>query len=194
MSSPLLANEPPLADDIPNSELPWCMVNLGTAHVQVLNYGQAIFEGMKAQRTEKGEIVLFRPKENAARMKEGALRMSMVPPDEDLFLRGVLGTVRANQDMVPPAGKGSLYLRPLLLGTGSILGLGTAPSFTFTVFGTPVGSYFKVRAVLVLQPQYNFPVWQPPNRNSMPAVYVIEVLWLFYKLPIQRIFCVYTHI
>jgi hypothetical protein len=28
--------------------------------VQVLNYGQSVFEGMKAQRSAKGNIVLFR--------------------------------------------------------------------------------------------------------------------------------------
>ena len=38
---------------------------------QVLNYGQSVFEGMKAQRTATGQIVLFRPKDNAARMAEG---------------------------------------------------------------------------------------------------------------------------
>jgi branched-chain amino acid aminotransferase len=31
----------------------------------VLNYGQGIFEGMKALRTKSGEITLFRPEENA---------------------------------------------------------------------------------------------------------------------------------
>jgi branched-subunit amino acid aminotransferase/4-amino-4-deoxychorismate lyase len=109
-----------------------------------LNYGQSIIEGLKAQRTKNGQIVLFRPVENAARMREGAKRMSMVAPDEELFMKGVLSTVRQNVDMVPPEGKGSLYLRPLLLGTGPILGLGSAPSFTFTVYAAPVGSYFKV--------------------------------------------------
>ena len=38
---------------------------------QVLNYGQSVFEGMKAQRTPGGNIVLFRPDENAARMMAG---------------------------------------------------------------------------------------------------------------------------
>lgn len=70
----------------------------------------------------------------------------MAPPPEDLFLEAVTAAVRANAHMVPPAGKGSLYLRPLLLGTGPIVGLGPAPSFTFTVFATAVGSYFGVRA------------------------------------------------
>ncbi len=34
--------------------------------------------------------------------------------------------VAANQSHVPPIGRGSLYLRPLLLGTGPILGLGAS--------------------------------------------------------------------
>lgn len=47
-------------------------------------------------------------------------------------------------DFVPPLGKGALYLRPLLLGSGPILGLGPAPSYTFTIYAAAVGSYFKV--------------------------------------------------
>lgn len=39
---------------------------------QCLNYGQAVFEGLKAQRTAKGRIALFRPDQNAARMAAGA--------------------------------------------------------------------------------------------------------------------------
>ena len=38
----------------------------------MLNYGQSVFEGMKAQRSARGRIVLFRPEENAARMRAGA--------------------------------------------------------------------------------------------------------------------------
>ena len=38
--------------------------------------------------------------------------------------------VEANADWVPPQGKGSLYLRPLLIGSGPILGLGPAPAYT----------------------------------------------------------------
>ena len=113
--------------------------------MQVLNYGQALFEGMKAQRTPSGEIVLFRPTCNAERMREGAARMSMVAPPEDLFLEGVMSAVRENAEMVPPLGKGSLYLRPLLLGTGPIIGLGPSSEYMFMVFGTAVGAYFKVR-------------------------------------------------
>eukprot|EP00967_Tisochrysis_lutea_P060035 scaffold76650_cov28-Tisochrysis_lutea.AAC.1 len=44
---------------------------------------------------------------------------------------------------VPPHGKGSLYLRPLLIGSGPILGLGPAPEYTFTIYAAAVGAYFK---------------------------------------------------
>ncbi|KAK9907767.1 hypothetical protein WJX75_009620 [Coccomyxa subellipsoidea] len=110
---------------------------------QVLNYGQSVFEGMKAQRSAKGNIVVFRPDENAARMMAGAERLSMPPPPPELFLEAVLSTCRANAHYIPPQGKGSLYMRPLLLGTGSILGLGPAPSYSFVVYAAAVGAYFK---------------------------------------------------
>jgi branched-chain amino acid aminotransferase len=110
---------------------------------QVLNYGQSVFEGMKAQRTEEGHIVLFRPDCNAQRMQDGAARLSMACPSTDEFVAAVESVVRANARMVPPKGKGSLYLRPLLMGTGPILGLGPAPEYTFCVYCAAVGAYFK---------------------------------------------------
>lgn len=45
---------------------------------------------------------------------------------------------------VPPPGRGSLYIRPLLIGSGPILGLGPAPEYTFLIYASPVGNYFKV--------------------------------------------------
>ena len=109
----------------------------------VLNYGQGIFEGMKAFRTVDGEVVTFRPDQNAARFAEGAGRMSMPPVPESIFVDAVKKCISANRDFIPPEGKGSLYLRPLLIGTGPILGLGPAPSYTFLVYCSPVASYFK---------------------------------------------------
>nr|ACN29202.1 unknown [Zea mays] len=44
---------------------------------------------------------------------------------------------------VPPFGKGSLYIRPQLIGSGAMLGVAPAPQYTFIVFVCPVGHYFK---------------------------------------------------
>lgn len=108
-----------------------------------LNYGQGVFEGTKAYRTAKDRVVLFRPQMNAKRMVNSARRLCIPPPSEDFFMNAVVQTVRDNIAYVPPLGKGSLYIRPIVWGTGAVLGVKPAPSYTFIVYVSPVGPYFK---------------------------------------------------
>lgn len=108
-----------------------------------LHYGQAIFEGMKARLTGGGEIVLFRPADNARRMAEGCRRLMMAVYPEDNFVRAVTETVLANKDYVPPPDKGALYIRPVIFASGPVLGVRPADEFIFLVFVAPVGPYFK---------------------------------------------------
>ncbi|KAK1381721.1 Branched-chain-amino-acid aminotransferase [Heracleum sosnowskyi] len=109
----------------------------------VLNYGQGLFEGTKAFRVEDGQICLFRPEHNAIRMQIGAERMCMPAPSTEQFVDAVKETALANRRWIPPTGKGSLYIRPLLIGSGPILGLAPAPEYTFLIYASPVGNYFK---------------------------------------------------
>ena len=109
----------------------------------VLNYGQGLFEGMKAQHAADGSIVLFRPDLNASRMQRGARRLGIPPVPEGMFLDAVHAVVQENSRWVPPMGKGALYIRPLLLGSGAVLGVAPAPEYTFLVYVSPVGPYFK---------------------------------------------------
>ncbi|KAK7252236.1 hypothetical protein RIF29_36047 [Crotalaria pallida] len=123
-----------------------------TPSAAILNYGQGVFEGLKAYRTEDGRILLFRPEENAERMETGAERMCMPSPSIEQFVIAVKQTVLANKRWVPPAGKGSLYIRPLLIGSGSVLGLAPATEYTFLIFTTPtVKSYHKGPLKLVIR-------------------------------------------
>ncbi len=109
-----------------------------------LHYGQQIFEGMKAQRTKDGRIMLFRPRENADRFRRSARRILMAEVPEELFMKGIIETVKANVDYVPPYGTGaSLYIRPFEIGVGENLGVKPAPEYIFSVFVCPVGPYFK---------------------------------------------------
>ena len=59
-----------------------------------------MFEGLKAYRREDGNILLFRPEENAKRMMMGADRMCMPSPSVDQFLQAVKATVLANERWV----------------------------------------------------------------------------------------------
>lgn len=109
-----------------------------------LHYGQAGFEGMKAFRGVDGKIRLFRPYENAKRMARTAEGIMMAPVPEDLFVKACVEVVKRNERFVPPADSGaSLYLRPLLIGTGAEVGVKPADEYLFMVFVGPVGPYFK---------------------------------------------------
>ncbi|KAJ7946838.1 Branched-chain-amino-acid aminotransferase [Quillaja saponaria] len=107
----------------------------------ILNYGQGVFEGLKAYRREDERVLLFRPEENAKRLKKGAERMCMPSPTIEQFVNAVKETAIANKRWVPPPGKGSMYIRPLLMGTGNVLGIGPAPEYTFIIYSSPVNSY-----------------------------------------------------
>jgi len=109
-----------------------------------LHYGQAAFEGMKAFRQKSGDLVLFRPQENARRMVNTARRTCMAEFTEEMFLDACRRVIRANEEFVPPYGTGgSLYVRPLLIGTGAQIGVGPANEYTFIVLVVPVGPYYK---------------------------------------------------
>lgn len=109
-----------------------------------LHYGQQAFEGLKAYRTKDGKIQLFRPDQNAERLQRTADRLLMPQVPTDKFVEAAKAVVKANADYVPPYGSGaSLYLRPLLIGVGDIIGVQPAEEYLFTIFAMPVGSYFK---------------------------------------------------
>ncbi|MBU0927406.1 MAG: branched-chain-amino-acid transaminase [Spirochaetes bacterium] len=109
----------------------------------VLNYGQALFEGQKARLGVDGKLRLFRSGDNARRMASGAERLMLAVPPEELYLEAVRAAVKANVDYVPPLGKGSLYIRPLLAGVGMTLAPAPADATLLVVYVQPVGAYFK---------------------------------------------------
>ncbi len=116
----------------------------------VLHYGQEVFEGLKAHRTREGKVVLFRAADNGRRLRRSAAHIAMPAPSVSAFLEAVEAVVRANQRWVPAYGKGSFYIRPLLIGSGDVLGVKAAQEYLFCVFGSPVGEYMGGDRVIVL--------------------------------------------
>jgi len=109
----------------------------------VLNYGQGIFEGMKALRAKSGEITLFKPNDNGKRFNQSAKRMLMPEYDIDKFIEAIKNVVKENEDYIPPYDSGgALYIRPMLFGNGPMLGVASAKEFKLIIFTAPVGPYF----------------------------------------------------
>jgi branched-chain amino acid aminotransferase len=122
-----------------------------------IHYGQQAFEGMKAFTTIDGRVVVFRPEENALRLQRSCQRIFMPEFPVDKFVEATKKVVAANLRFVPPYGTGaSLYIRPVMFGTGSKVGLGPALEYELVIFVSPVGPYYKggfkpVKALVVDQ-------------------------------------------
>lgn len=109
-----------------------------------LHYGQQAFEGLKAYEQQNGDVVVFRIEENAKRMARSCEKIFMAPVPEEVFIEAIYRVINANLRFVPPYGTGaSLYLRPLVFGSGPQVGVKPADEFTFMVLATPVGPYFR---------------------------------------------------
>jgi branched-chain amino acid aminotransferase len=109
-----------------------------------LHYGQEAFEGLKAYMGSDGKIRLFRWEENAKRLILSAGGIIMAPFPFELFREALYKVVDLNRRFMPPYGSGaSLYIRPLLYGSGAEVGVKPSAEYTFIIFVTPVGPYFK---------------------------------------------------
>lgn len=109
-----------------------------------LHYGQESFEGLKAFRGKDGKIRIFRMRDNALRMQDSSEGTVMAKVPVEKFEEAVVKAVKLNERFVPPYESGaSLYIRPVLFGSGPQVGVKPADEYMFIVFVTPVGPYFK---------------------------------------------------
>jgi branched-chain amino acid aminotransferase len=109
-----------------------------------IHYGQESFEGLKAFRGQDNKIRIFRMDENAKRMQDSSHGTMMAVLPIEKFEEAVLKAVKLNERFVPPYESGaSLYIRPVLFGTGAQVGVKPSNEYMFIVFVTPVGPYFK---------------------------------------------------
>jgi branched-chain amino acid aminotransferase len=116
----------------------------------VFQYGQGIVEGLKARRSAGGPVSLFRPVDHARRLRQSAAYLAMQAPPVDEIVQAVQATVQANGRWVPAYGRGSLYVRPAIIGSGTVLGVRPASEYLFYVFTSPVGGYLGSDRLLVL--------------------------------------------
>ena len=109
-----------------------------------LHYGQEAFEGMKAFKGKDGRIRIFRIEENAKRLQSSCEGICMAKLPIDRYVDAIKKVVKLNERFIPPYESGaSLYIRPILIGTGAQIGVHPGTEFMFVVMVSPVGSYFK---------------------------------------------------
>ncbi len=107
-----------------------------------LNYGQSIFEGLKAYRQPDGGVAVFRIRDHALRFERSARRVALPEFPPDAFVEMVTRFVQHQARAIPEGPEIALYLRPLLMGTEPGLGIRAAKEAMFLVMGAIVGPYF----------------------------------------------------
>lgn len=125
--------------------VPFHNIELSPA-ANILNYGQGIFEGMKAYRSVKNseKIVMFRPMDNARRFRRSCRQLAIPEIEEEKYMQAVRQIVDKNRAYVPQSSDGShsMYLRPVCIGTEPLLGVRASREYLFYIYASPVGPYF----------------------------------------------------
>lgn len=122
--------------------------------MSALHYGQAIFEGMKAYKSENGDVSIFRPLENFRRMNKSAIRMAMPEIPEEIFMGGLLELLKLDSAWIPTSDTGSLYIRPFLIATDEAIGVKASDTYKFIIITCPAGKYYTEPIKVLIETNY----------------------------------------
>ncbi len=109
----------------------------------IFHYGQTVFEGLKAYRTDDDRVLLFRPEKNFERLNLSSDRLSIPPVDEQEVLGYLKELVQLEKDWVPSFEGTSLYIRPFIIATEPSLAVAPSKSYKLMIILSPVGPYFS---------------------------------------------------
>ncbi|MEX0773563.1 MAG: branched-chain amino acid aminotransferase [Balneolales bacterium] len=125
--------------------------------MNVLHYGQGVFEGMKAFRYKENDVNIFRLEKHCERFATSSRRMNIPEIDPGVFIESVKALVDLDRGWVPGEKYKSLYIRPFIMGTDESLGVKTCSNYRFMIITSPVGNYYSegIKPVsLTTMPEY----------------------------------------
>lgn len=108
----------------------------------VFHYGQEMFEGLKAYKTEDGRTLLFRPDKNIERANNTNRRICIPEIPEEDFLDAIKAVVKTDEAWIPTKPGTSLYIRPFVIATDPFLGVRPSDTYMFIIILSPVGAYY----------------------------------------------------
>jgi branched-chain amino acid aminotransferase len=119
-----------------------------------IHYGQSIFEGIKAYRNENGDAFIFRPHDNFRRFNLSAERMCMPTVPEEIFIDGLKQLVELDKEWIPAEADHSLYIRPFMFSTDTIIGVKPSESYLFMIILSPTGPYYSTPMKILVEETY----------------------------------------
>jgi branched-chain amino acid aminotransferase len=122
--------------------------------LSALHYGQSIFEGIKAYKSDAGEAFIFRPYDNLIRFNTSAERMCMPTVPEEIFIEGMRQLIEVDKDWIPNKKDHSLYIRPFMFSTDAFLGVRPSATYKFMIILSPSGPYFAAPMKILVEENY----------------------------------------
>lgn len=122
---------------------------------KVFHYGQAVFEGMKAFKDDNGDVFLFRPEDNWARINKSSARLAMPELPKDIFMEGLTELLKLDEAWIKAGDGNSLYIRPFNIATQSGVSASPADRYKFLIILAPAQSYYSGEVSVVFAEKYS---------------------------------------
>jgi len=122
---------------------------------KVFHYGQAIFEGMKAYKTEDDSVWLFRPDENLDRFNKSAVRMAMPEVPESIFIDGLKEILKIEKEWVKKGKGNTLYIRPFMIAIGSGVIAQPSKQYRFMIILSPAKAYYSGEVKVIIAEHFS---------------------------------------
>ena len=121
--------------------VPYSTIDLAPS-AMVFHYGQTMFEGLKAYKTEDGRTLLFRPEKNAERANKTNNRICIPEIPVEDFVQAIKTLVKVDEAWIPKRPGTSLYVRPFIIATDCFIGVRPSSTYKFIIILSPVGPYY----------------------------------------------------
>ena len=116
---------------------------------RVFHYGQAIFEGMKAFKSNDDNILLFRPDENFKRFNLSSKRLAIPEIPKNIFFNGLNELLKADEKWIKKGIGNSLYVRPFVIASEESINASEADFYKFMIICTPAKTYYENQEIWV---------------------------------------------
>jgi|TARA_B100000959_G_scaffold260921_1_gene297942 branched-chain amino acid aminotransferase len=121
---------------------------------QVFHYGQSVFEGMKAFKTDQGRLLLFREEDNFNRLNKSAKRLCIPEVPKDIFMEGLHQILKLDSDWVKEGDNFSLYIRPFIFASGQCIKATISNEYTFMIICSPTTTYYDGEMNVKIEQEY----------------------------------------
>ncbi len=121
---------------------------------QVFHYGQSVFEGMKAFKTDQGKVLLFREEDNFNRLNKSAKRLCIPEIPKEIFMDGLHEILNLDSEWVKQGDNFSLYIRPFIFASGQCIKATISDEYTFMIICSPTTTYYEGDMQVKIEQKY----------------------------------------